>query len=76
MESANLTGVALGSGKIKALEIKGVKMQNRRIRDVEKAGGVEGMLVGLGSKNGLVVSIDVIERALIIQLQGYCVQAI
>ena len=37
--------------------------------------GVEGVLVGLGSKNGLVVSIDVIERSLIIQLQGYGVEA-
>jgi hypothetical protein len=32
--------------------------------------------VGLGSKNGLVVSIDVIERSLIIQLQGYGVEAV
>jgi transcription antitermination factor NusG len=38
--------------------------------------GVEGILVGLGSKNGLVVSIDVIERSLIIQLQGYDVQVV
>ena len=37
--------------------------------------GVEGVLVSLGSKNGLVVSIDVIERSLIIQLQGYSVEA-
>ena len=38
--------------------------------------GVEGILVGLGSKNGLVVSIDVIQRSLVIQLQGYGVQVI
>jgi transcription antitermination factor NusG len=38
--------------------------------------GVEGILVGLGSRNGLVVSIDLIERSLIIQLQGYGVQAV
>lgn len=38
--------------------------------------GVEGILVGLGSRNGLVVSIDLIERALIIQLQGYNVEAV
>lgn len=38
--------------------------------------GVEGILMGLGSKNGLVVSIDVIQRSLIIQLQGYGVQVI
>jgi transcription antitermination factor NusG len=38
--------------------------------------GVEGILVGLGSRNGLVVSVDLIERSLIIQLQGYGVQAV
>jgi transcription antitermination factor NusG len=38
--------------------------------------GIEGILVGLGSKNGLVVSIDVIQRSLVIQLQGYGVQII
>jgi len=38
--------------------------------------GVEGVLVGLGSRNGLVVSIDLIERSVIIQLQGYSVQAV
>lgn len=38
--------------------------------------GVEGILVGLGSKNGLVVSIEVIQRSLVIQLQGYGVEVI
>jgi transcriptional antiterminator NusG len=38
--------------------------------------GVEGILVGLGSKNGLVVSVDVIQRSLVIQLQGYGVEVI
>lgn len=38
--------------------------------------GVEGILVGLGNKKGLVVSIDAIQKSLIIQLQGYGVQVI
>src|ERR1700694_5226340 len=38
--------------------------------------GVEGILVGLGNKNGLVVSVDAIQKSLIIQLQGYGVQVI
>jgi len=38
--------------------------------------GVEGILVGLGSKKGLVVSVDAIQKSLIIQLQGYGVQVI
>jgi transcription termination/antitermination protein NusG len=38
--------------------------------------GVEGILVGLGNKNGLVVSVDAIQKSLIIQLQGYRVQVI
>lgn len=38
--------------------------------------GVEGILVRVGSKNGLVVSIDLIERSLVIELQGYAVQVI
>jgi transcription termination/antitermination protein NusG len=38
--------------------------------------GVEGILVGFGSKNGLVVSIELIQRSLVIQLQGYGVEAI
>jgi transcription antitermination factor NusG len=38
--------------------------------------GIEGILVGLGNKNGLVVSIDAIQKSLIIQLQGYGVQVI
>jgi transcription antitermination factor NusG len=38
--------------------------------------GMEGILVGLGNKSGLVVSIDAIQKSLIIQLQGYGVQVI
>ena len=38
--------------------------------------GVEGILVRVGSKNGLVVSLDLIQRSLVIQLQGYAVQVI
>jgi transcription antitermination factor NusG len=38
--------------------------------------GVEGILVRLGSNNGLVVSIDSIQRSLVIQLQGYAVEVI
>jgi transcription antitermination factor NusG len=38
--------------------------------------GIEGILVGLGNKNGLVVSVDAIQKSLIIQLQGYGVQVI
>jgi transcription antitermination factor NusG len=38
--------------------------------------GLEGILVSLGNKNGLVVSVGTIQRSLIIQLQGYEVQAI
>jgi len=38
--------------------------------------GIEGILVGLGSKKGLVVSVDAIQKSLIIQLQGYGVQMI
>jgi len=38
--------------------------------------GLEGIVVGLGNKNGLVVSVDAIQKSLIIQLQGYGVQVI
>jgi transcription antitermination factor NusG len=38
--------------------------------------GIEGILVSLGNKNGLVVSIDSIQKSLIIQLQGYGVQVV
>jgi transcription antitermination factor NusG len=41
--------------------------------------GVEGILVGLAnktSKQGLVVSVDLIQRSLVIQLQGYGVEVI
>jgi len=49
----------------------------QRIRVTDGAlRGIEGILVGLGSKNGLVVSIDAIQKSLIIQLQGYGVQVV
>lgn len=38
--------------------------------------GVEGVLVEIGNRKGLVVSIELIQRALVIQLQGYEVQVI
>lgn len=38
--------------------------------------GVEGILLRVGNKNGLVVSIDSIQRSLVIQLDGYTVQVI
>jgi transcription antitermination factor NusG len=38
--------------------------------------GLEGILLRVGSKNGLLVSIDLIQRSLVIQLQGYAVEVI
>jgi transcription antitermination factor NusG len=38
--------------------------------------GLEGILVRVGSKDGLVLSIDLIQRSLLVQLQGYSVQVV
>ncbi len=38
--------------------------------------GIEGILVHICDKKGLLVSIDLIQRSLLIELQGYSVQAI
>lgn len=49
----------------------------QRIRVTDGAlRGIEGILVGLGNKDGLVISIDSIQKSLIIQLQGYGVEVI
>jgi transcription antitermination factor NusG len=49
----------------------------QRIRVTDGAlRGLEGILVRIGNKNGLIVSIDLIQRSLVIQLQGFAVQTI
>ncbi len=85
-------GNAQGAASIPDNELNGVRLllahripcashpylkAGQRIRVSDGAlRGVEGILVRVGSKNGLVVSIELIQRSLVIQLQGYAVQVI